>query len=82
MNTTTLTALGTTDSRAQDMRAGASQLRERLATRIGLALIDWSRRQDELRTSESVSARRRTERLANESLDREFARVALSVSAR
>lgn len=82
MNSTTLTTIGTTESRAQDVRAGASQLRERLATRIGLALLDWSRRQDELRTSESVAARRRTERLATESLDREFARVALSVSAR
>lgn len=81
MNSTTLT-IGTTESRAQEVRVGASQLRERLATRIGLALLDWSRRQDELRTSESIAAHRRTERLATESLDREFARVVLSVSAR
>ncbi|MGR2752366.1 hypothetical protein [Agromyces arachidis] len=39
---TTLTATRSTAQQAEDLRAGAGRLRERLARRAGLALLAWS----------------------------------------
>ncbi|MGX5696042.1 hypothetical protein ACWKWP_07585 [Agromyces soli] len=78
MNTTTLT----THDRRTDVRTGAQLLRERLAARLGHALLEWSRRHDERRTSDAVATARLIESHGTELRDREFARVALSVAAR
>ncbi len=77
MQTTTLTTID-----RSDVRTGARLLRERLAARLGHALLEWSRRHDERRTSEAVAAHRLTEHHATELRDREFARIVLSVAAR
>ena len=44
---------------ATALRAQARQLHERLARRAGLALLAWSRRQDERRSHDAVHLRRR-----------------------
>ncbi|MFK4729537.1 hypothetical protein ROT00_07615 [Agromyces mediolanus] len=82
MNPTTITTLGTTESRAGDVRTGARMLRERLAARLGLALIEWSRHHDERRTHRAVADHREAQRIAAELRDRGFSSVALSVTAR
>ncbi|GGR17363.1 MULTISPECIES: hypothetical protein [Agromyces] len=82
MNPTTITTIGTTESRASDVRTGARMLRERVAARLGLALLEWSRRHDERRTHRAVAHHREAQRIATALRDEEFARIALSVTAR
>ena len=66
MNTSSLTAGSTQQSQATVLTAQAQQLRQRLALRAGLALLAWSRRQDERRTPEAMRLRRQTAQLATE----------------
>ena len=77
VNTSSLTAGSAQQSQATAIRAQARQLNERLALRAGLALLAWSRRQDERRTSDAVLLRRQTEQLANEARDDQFRQLAL-----
>ena len=55
MNTSSL-ALGQSQRQATDVRVQARRLNERIALRAGLALIAWSRRQNE-RLSHEVRAK-------------------------
>ena len=66
MNTSSLTAGSAQQSQATVLSAQARQLRQRLALRAGLALLAWSRRQDERRTSNAVQLRLQTELLADQ----------------
>lgn len=66
MNTSSLTAGSAQQSQATVLRAQAGRLRQRLALRAGLALLAWSRRQDERRTSNAVQLRLQTELLADQ----------------
>jgi hypothetical protein len=66
VNTSSLTAGSAQQSQATVLRAQAGQLRQRLALRAGLALLAWSRRQDERRTSNAVQLRLQTELLADQ----------------
>lgn len=65
MNTSSLTAGSAQQGQATALRAQARQLHERLALRAGLALLEWSRRQDQRRTHDAVRLRRNTEQLAS-----------------
>lgn len=65
MNTSSLTAGSAQQNQATALRAQARQLHERLALRAGLALLEWSRRQDQRRTHDAVQLRRNTEQLAS-----------------
>ena len=64
MNTSTLTAGSTQPGQASALSAQARRLHQRLALRTGLALLAWSRRQDERRTPEAMQLRRETAQLA------------------
>lgn len=77
MNTSSLTAGQSQSGQATALRAQARQLNERLARRAGLALLAWSRRQDERRTSDAVLLRRQTEQLATQARDDQFRQLAL-----
>jgi hypothetical protein len=66
VNTSSLTAGSAQQSQATVLSAQARQLRQRLALRAGLALLAWSRRQDERRTSNAVQLRLQTELLADQ----------------
>ena len=66
MNTSSLTAGSAQQSQATVLRAQARRLRQRLAERAGLALLEWSLRQDERRTSNAVQLRRQNEQLADQ----------------
>ncbi len=77
MNTSSLTAGATREGQATALRAQARQLNERLARRAGLALLAWSRRQDERRTHDAVHLRRQTAQLATTARDDRFRLVAL-----
>lgn len=65
MNTSSLTAGSAQQNQATALRVQARQLHERLALRAGLALLEWSRRQDQRRTHDAVQLRRNTEQLAS-----------------
>ena len=69
VNTSTLTAGSTHQSQATALSAQARGLQQRLALRTGLALLAWSRRQDERRTPEAVHLRRQTAQLATRARD-------------
>ncbi|HET6673428.1 MAG TPA: hypothetical protein VFG92_08630 [Agromyces sp.] len=77
MNTSSLTVGQARSGQAPALRAQARQLNERLARRAGLALLAWSRRQDERRTSDAVLLRRQTEQLATQARDDQFRQLAL-----
>lgn len=77
MNTSSLTTGQAQSGQATALRAQARQLNERLARRAGLALLAWSRRQDERRTSDAVLLRRQTEQLATQARDDQFRQIAL-----
>jgi hypothetical protein len=66
VNTSSLTAGSAQQSQATVLRAQARRLRQRLAERAGLALLEWSLRQDERRTSNAVQLRRQNEQLADQ----------------
>lgn len=77
MNTTSLTAGSARQSQTTELRAQARRLRERLARRLGLALLAWSRRQDERRTADTVLLRRQTAELATRARDEQYRLVTL-----
>jgi hypothetical protein len=64
VNTSSLTAGSARQGQATELRAQARQLHERLARRAGLALLAWTRRQDERRSHEAVHLHRHTARAA------------------
>jgi hypothetical protein len=66
VNTSSLTAGSTQQSQANVLTAQAQQLHQRLALRTGLALLAWSRRQDERRTPDAMRLRRQTAQVASE----------------
>jgi hypothetical protein len=77
VNTSSLTAGSTRQSQATTLRAEARQWNEQLARRLGIALLTWSRRQDELRTRDAVQLRRQTEQLATRARNDGFQRLAV-----
>jgi hypothetical protein len=77
VNTTSLTAGSARQSQTTELRAQARRLRERLARRLGLALLAWSRRQDERRTADTVLLRRQTAELATRARDEQYRLVTL-----
>ncbi|MGW4929105.1 hypothetical protein ACWEOH_08120 [Agromyces sp. NPDC004153] len=77
MNTTSLTVGSAQQSRATTISAQARRLRERLARRAGLALLAWSRRQEERRSTDAVTLRRQTEQDATRAHDEQYRRLAL-----
>lgn len=74
---TTLTALPATAGSTDRVRRRARLARERLAIRVGLALVAWGRRTDERLTTEAVAATRRNAATAEELRDSTYARVSL-----
>lgn len=66
MNTTTLTANRPTAGRTSLYQPRSLDLQDRVARRLGLALLDWSRRREALRSPETVLLRRQTEQAANQ----------------
>jgi hypothetical protein len=78
VNTSSLTAGSTQQGQATAISTQARRLRQRLALRTGLALLAWSRRQDERRTPEAVQLRRQTAQLAAEARDDVQRRVAFA----
>ena len=78
MNTSTLTAGSTQPGQASALSAQARRLHQRLALRTGLALLAWSRRQDEHRTPEAMQLRRQTAQLATLARDDLQRRLALA----
>ena len=79
VNTTSLTAGSARQGQNTALRAQARRLHERLARRLGLALLAWSRRQDERRTHDAVQLRRRTAELATRARDDQYRLVTLGV---
>ncbi|WP_448808012.1 hypothetical protein [Agromyces bauzanensis] len=77
MNANPLSAGMTQSGRPVELGTQAPQLYERLARRAGLALLEWSRRQDERRTSDAVLLRRQAERAGTRARDDQFQRLAL-----
>jgi hypothetical protein len=77
VNTTSLTAGTARQSQATNLGAQARQLRERLARRAGLALLSWSRRQEQRRSTDAVTLRRQTEQDATRARDEQYRRLAL-----
>ena len=77
MNTTSLTAGSARQRQTTELRAQARQLNERLARRAGLALLAWSRRQDERRSTEAVQLRRETAARATRAYDDQYRLVTL-----
>lgn len=78
MNTSSLSVASPRQEQALALGAQARQLRERVALRAGLALVAWSRRQDEQRTSAAVQLRRRNEAVADNVRAEDYQRVALA----
>ncbi|SFR67427.1 hypothetical protein SAMN05428970_0209 [Agromyces sp. CF514] len=68
MNTTSLTAARPVPGRASIYQPRALGLQERAARRLGLALLDWSRRREALRSPETVLLRRRAEQEAQHAM--------------
>ncbi|MGI9824975.1 hypothetical protein [Agromyces sp. Marseille-Q5079] len=66
MNSTTLTAARPTAGRSSYYQPRHLDLQDRVARRLGLALLAWSRRREALRTPETVLLRRHTARAASE----------------
>lgn len=77
MNSSSLTVGRTRSSQASALNAQALQTRERVARRAGLALLAWSRRQEQRRTHEAVRLRRETQLLAARIREDAFRRVAM-----
>lgn len=77
MNANPLSAGMTSSGRPVELSSQAPQLYERLARRAGLALLAWSQRQDERRTSSAVLLRRQAERAATRARDDQFRQLAL-----
>ncbi|WP_448002064.1 hypothetical protein [Agromyces bauzanensis] len=77
MNANPLTAGTTRVGQPVELSPQAPQLYGRLARRAGLALLAWSRRQDERRTSSAVQLRRQAEQAGARARDDQFQRVAL-----
>lgn len=77
MNSSSLTAGRTRTGQASALSAQALQTRERVARRVGIALLAWSRQQDQRRTHEAVKLRRETQLLAARLREDAFQRVAL-----
>jgi hypothetical protein len=74
---TTMTALPATAGRTAQVRRRARLARERLAIRVGLALVAWGRRNDERLTHEAVTTARRDAALAAELRDGAYTGVAI-----
>ena len=79
MNKTSLTAGSARQGQSTQLRAQARRLHERLARRLGLALLEWSRRQDERRTHDAVQLRRQTAEAATRARDEQYRLVILGV---
>ena len=77
MNTTSLT-VGSARQSQTTISAQARQLRERLARRAGIALLAWSRRQEERRSTDAVTLRRQTEQSATRARDDQNRRITLA----
>jgi hypothetical protein len=77
VNSSSLTVGRTRSGQTSALSAQALQSRERVARRAGLALLAWSRRQDQRRTHEAVRLRRETQLLAARIREDAFQRVAL-----
>ncbi|MRG58942.1 hypothetical protein GE115_03520 [Agromyces sp. CFH 90414] len=77
---TTLTALSSAGSTDQ-VRRRARLARERLAIRMGLALVAWGRRQDARLTHEAVAQSRRNAAIGSSLRDGAFAGVTISTRA-
>ena len=77
MNTTSLT-LGSARQSRTTISAQAGQLRERLARRAGIALLAWSRRQEERRSTDAVTLRRQAEQSATRARDDQYRRITLA----
>lgn len=77
VNTTSLT-LGSARQSRTTIRAQAGQLRERLARRAGIALLAWSRRQEERRSTDAATLRRQTEQSAARARDDQYRRITLA----
>lgn len=73
---TTMTALPATAGSTDRVRRRARLARERLAIRIGLALVTWGRRADERLTHEAVATARRNAAVAAELRDTTYTGVA------
>jgi len=70
---TTMTALPATAGSTARVRRRTRLARERLAIRVGLALVAWGRRTDERLTHESVATARRHAATAAELRDGTYA---------
>ncbi|WP_136709164.1 DUF3300 domain-containing protein [Agromyces sp. H66] len=77
MNANPLAAGTTRQGQTVELSTQARRLRQRVARRAGLALLAWSQRQDERRTSSAVQLRRQAERAGNLARDDQFQRLAL-----
>ncbi|KRC61565.1 hypothetical protein ASE14_12015 [Agromyces sp. Root81] len=77
MNTSTITAGRSAQGQAVTLRADARLGGERLARRVGLALLAWDRRRDAQRTHSATVERRRNELIAARVQAAEFQRIAL-----
>lgn len=77
MNSSSLAAGRTRLGQASTLSAQALRTRERAARRVGIALLAWSRRQDQRRTHQEVRLRRETQQLAARLREDAFQRVAL-----
>ena len=74
---TTLTATRSTSQQADAMRAEAGRLRERLARRAGLALLEWSRSAEARRNRDDLAARAELQRTADRLRDANSTTLAL-----
>jgi len=79
VNTSSLTAGSARQGQATALSAQAGRVRQRLALRAGLALLAWSRRQDERRSRDAVQLRRPTAQLA--AMARDDAQRAVALTA-
>ncbi|GAA1511674.1 hypothetical protein BJ978_001015 [Agromyces terreus] len=66
MNTTTLTAARPAPGRNSLYRPRSLDLQDRVARRLGMALLTWSRNREALRSPETVLLRREVERAATD----------------
>lgn len=74
---TTMTALPATAGSTDRVRRRARQARERLAIRVGMALVAYGRRTDERLTHEAIAETRRNAATAAQLRDGTYAGVAL-----
>jgi hypothetical protein len=74
---TSLTATTSTSQPAAAVRAEAGRLRERLARRAGLALLDWSRAAEARRRRDDVARRAELGRQADRLRDENFTTLAV-----